>query len=169
MRIFLIGFMGCGKSTIGKMLAEKLNYAFTDLDLEIEAAENRSITDIFKEEGEEAFRDLEAHFIADISKKENVVVACGGGTPCFGNNMSIMNDSGHTIYLELREDELLKRLRDGREKRPLIENLTEDGLKPYIETTLSKRMPFYLQARTVLDTNEKSVQEIIEEIQRLFP
>ena len=94
MRIFMIGFMGCGKSTIGKMVAKEMNYTFIDLDREIEAAENRSITDIFKEDGEKAFRAIEAQFIIDISQKEKVIIACGGGTPCFGNNMSIMNMKG---------------------------------------------------------------------------
>ncbi len=164
----MIGFMGCGKSTIGKMVAKEMNYTFIDLDREIEAAENRSITDIFKEDGEKAFRAIEAQFIIDISQKEKVIIACGGGTPCFGNNMSIMNESGYTIYLELKENELFKRLNDGKEKRPLIANLTVDEVRAYIQRTLTARMPFYLQARTKLDVNEKDTREITEDIQRLF-
>ena len=164
-----MGFMGCGKSTIGKLLAKKMSYAFIDVDQQIENNEGRSITDIFKLQGEEHFRDIEAELITELSKSKNTVIACGGGTPCFGNNMSVMNDSGYTVYLELNENELFTRLNNEKDNRPLITDLNEDKLKAYIQKTLSKRMPFYLQAQEVINANIKNVPEITEDILRLLP
>ncbi|PCH92019.1 MAG: shikimate kinase, partial [Bacteroidetes bacterium] len=114
-------------------------------------------------------RDIEAELITELSKSKNTVIACGGGTPCFGNNMSVMNDSGYTVYLELNENELFTRLNNEKDNRPLITDLNEDKLKAYIQKTLSKRMPFYLQAQEVINANIKNVPEITEDILRLLP
>lgn len=108
--IFLIGFMGCGKSTLGRALSKQTGIELIDLDHYIERRFHRSITDIFAIEGETRFRDLERRMLEETGEFENVVIACGGGTPCFGNNMEFMNSHGTTVYLEASEERLLDRL-----------------------------------------------------------
>lgn len=144
--IFLIGFMGCGKSTLGRALSAASGKQFIDLDNYIEQRFHSNIRDIFATRGEDGFRDLERRMLEEVSEFEDVIVACGGGTPCFFNNMERMNSTGLTIWLTATDDTLLRRLRLGRLRRPLIANMNDDELCAYISEALTKREPYYSQA-----------------------
>lgn len=144
--IFLIGYMGSGKSTLGRALARRLGMEFIDLDQYIEGRYHASVTDIFAARGEEGFRDLERRMLAEVSGFEDVIVACGGGTPCFFDNMEVMNAAGLTVLLDTQLDTLHRRLLAGRAKRPLIAALTDEELRAFITEALAKRMPHYSRA-----------------------
>lgn len=160
--IFLIGFMGSGKSTLGNALGRATGCRFIDLDNYIECRYHANVRDIFASRGEEGFRDLEHRMLEEVSQFEDVVVACGGGTPCFRGNMDIMNRSGLTIMLEASIDTLHARLKLGRKRRPLIAAMTDDELLAYIRQALDKRMPFYSQAQATFDANELDDKEMIK-------
>ncbi|SMC78882.1 shikimate kinase [Pedobacter africanus] len=151
MRIFLIGFMGSGKSTMGKKLATKLGYDFIDLDHEIEKQIGTSISDYFGSHGEAAFRELESQSLKNFAYPQNAVVATGGGTPCFFDNMDWMNASGTSMYIEMPPAALAKRLEGGKEKRPLLRDLDEAGMIAFIESKLSERESFYKRATIIIN------------------
>jgi len=146
-RIFLIGYMGSGKSTIGKLLAEKLGYSFIDMDTHIEEKHFKTVSQIFAEKGETEFRLLEQQCLHEVSEFENVVISTGGGAPCFFDNMHYMNIHGLTIYLKFTSAELAKRLEASQaNKRPILANLKGKELREFIADALSKRELFYKQA-----------------------
>ena len=148
--IVLLGFPGSGKSTVGRRLARKLGMAFIDLDLYIEEKYHTSVPLLFKRYGESAFRALEYAALCDVLAKEGVVIATGGGTPCYGDAMVKINARAHSIYLKLTEDQLVERLLHSKKKRPLTDSLSELELRAYVHETLVKREPFYFQAHEVL-------------------
>ena len=152
-RIILIGFMGAGKTTIGRQLALALGLQFYDLDWYIEMRYHKKVSEIFAEEGEEYFRDLERRMLHEVAEFEDVVISCGGGTPCFGDNMQYMNQQAETVYLKLEPEVLAMHLSMGRTVRPLILNKTGDELLSYIKETLKTREPFYTQARHIVDVS----------------
>lgn len=152
-RIILIGFMGAGKTTIGRQLALALGLQFYDLDWYIEMRYHKKVSEIFAEEGEEHFRDLERRMLHEVAEFEDVVISCGGGTPCFGDNMQYMNQQAETVYLKLEPEVLAMHLSMGRTVRPLILNKTGDELLSYIKETLKEREPFYTQARHIVDVS----------------
>lgn len=141
--------MGCGKTTLGRALGAVSSLNFIDLDAHIEAHCHRPIAQVFKEDGEAGFREIEHRMLAELAGKQDVVIACGGGTPCFGDNMDLMNRSGLTIFMDTSREKLISRLRAGRRKRPLIAGLDDVALEAYVDTTLGQRRPFYEQARAV--------------------
>ena len=145
--IFLIGYMGSGKTTLGRGVESRTHIAFIDLDEYIEGKEGKTIKEIFKEEGEVGFRNKERDSLRELSEREDVVVACGGGTPCFYDNMEIMNSRGETIWLDASVEILHRRLKEGRAQRPLIANLSDEELKGYIKESLEKRKPYYRKAK----------------------
>ena len=165
MRIYLIGFMGCGKSTWGKKLSEKLDCTFIDLDKRIETIEGGSVAEVFKLKGEEYFRKLEADVLHSTILEKNAVISCGGGTPCYFDNMEWMRQRGKTVYLNLPAEKLFGRLRTRKEKRPLIANLDDDALKDFIFQKLSEREAFYLQAEFKIDPSEAKPKDIIGLVQ----
>jgi shikimate kinase len=150
MKIFLIGFMGCGKTTLGKKFAKKQGFELVDLDHAIEQATGGTVADYFSVHGEEAFRKLESETLKNYPYAENCVIATGGGTPCFFDNMEWMNSNGTTVYIELSPVSLAKRLEKGMAKRPLLQGLTAKGIVEFIENKLKERSPFYKQARVIL-------------------
>ena len=162
MRIFLIGFMGCGKSTIGKKLAKTLSCKFIDLDKYIEGKTGKSIQQIFKEKGEKYFRVLETESLMEICKSDNLVIATGGGTPCFFDNMQRILDKGICIYLKMEANNLAKRLSKEKSKRPLIENLTEKYLVHFIRKKLVEREVFYNKANHIIQAKNISEKDIIK-------
>mgnify|MGYP000624671198 CR=1 FL=1 len=165
MRIFLIGFMGSGKTTIGKLLADLLSFEFIDTDVYIESQKGSSVSQIFDIEGEEAFRKLETHTLIQLIKKENVVIATGGGMPCFNSNMALINDLGYTFYLYTRTKELTRRLvaSDG-SVRPLLEGLgDEEALRSFIGNKLLERERYYFSSQYLIDCN-KTKEQVVEEI-----
>lgn len=145
--IFLIGYMGCGKSTLGRNLSAATGIRFIDLDHYIEARFHRTIREIFAERGEDGFRELERKMLHEVADFEDIIVACGGGTPCFFDNMEYMNDHGITVMLDTSLDKLHSRLIRGRHKRPLIANKTDEELRLFIVEALQERMPHYNKAQ----------------------
>ena len=165
MKIFFIGFMGTGKTHSGRQLSEKLGIPFFDLDVEIVAHDGKSINEIFAKQGEEYFRLLEKdvlHIIAEYH--ESFVMACGGGTPCYYNNIDYMNKEGISIWLNTPLDTLYTRLINEKEKRPLIKELTNEQLKGYIAKKFSDRKIYYEQASIVIDDEPVLLEKIVEKI-----
>ena len=153
-RIFLIGYMGSGKSTIGKLLAKNAGLQFVDLDLFIEKRHHKSIGQLFTEKGEPGFREIERRALEEVSEFETTVISTGGGAPCFFDNMDLMNRSGLTIYLKVSESKLVNRLHHIKHNRPLIKNKNEEELRLFISENLRKREPFYNQAKLIFDAEE---------------
>lgn len=147
MRIFLIGYMGSGKSSIGKKLAAKLKMKFIDLDNLIEIQQKKTINKIFYSEGEEAFREYEKNALYSLKNEKNVVVATGGGTPCFYDNIHWMNKMGETIFFDIPVNYLIDRISASKKVRPLISGLTGDKLINYVNNSLRKRLPFYEKSK----------------------
>ena len=165
--IFIIGFMGSGKSTLGRALARATGRQFIDLDSYIEQRFHANVRDIFAARGEQGFRDIERRMLHEVSEFENVIVACGGGTPCFFDNMEVMNSRGTTVMLETSHQKLLTRLKMGRHRRPLIANMTDEELEAYIQSALDSRMPFYSLASESFSGNElDSADEIERSVKR---
>ncbi len=168
-RIFLIGYMGSGKTTIGKLLAEKLHYSFVDMDSHIEEKQFKSVSQIFGELGEEKFRLLEQQYLHEVAEFEDVVISTGGGAPCFFDNMDYMNSRGITVYLQLSAAELAERLESSHaNKRPLLADRKGEELRQFIAEGLDKREPFYLRATfSVSGTIEETVHEMVKKTYEL--
>lgn len=164
-RIFLIGYMGVGKTTIGKELAEKLNLPFVDTDLFIEDRCRKKITDIFVEKGEKNFREIEKKNLQEIIHRwENIIVSTGGGIPCFSNNMKLMNASGITIYLKIATELLIERLINMKSVRPLIKDKSPEEIKCFVADNLVEREPFYNQASIIFPINKLTMDDIIKSL-----
>ena len=171
-RIILIGYMGAGKTTVGKALAAELGVPFYDLDWYITMRYRKSVPEIFAERGEEGFRDLERRMLHEAAEFEDVVLSCGGGTPCFFDNMEYMNSLADTIYLKADPDVLAMHLKMGKGRRPLIEGKTPEELEAYIHESLQVREPFYKQAKYTLDVslleNFTKIQESVRLIREML-
>ena len=152
--LVLLGFPGSGKSTVGRRLARKLGVAFLDLDRYIEEKYHTSVPLLFQKYGEPAFRALEYAALCEVLAQDDVVIATGGGTPCYGDAMAKINARARSIYLKLTEDELVERLLQSRKRRPLTDSLSEPELRAYVRETLAKREPYYRQAHTVWTPEE---------------
>lgn len=166
MKYFLIGFMGTGKSYWGKLWSQAKGLSFYDLDEEIEKAEGKKVTEIFNEKDEKYFRAKEKQILHTFFEKENFILSCGGGTPCFFNNMEKMNEQGVTIYLKTDIDELVKRLSAEKEIRPLIKEVKDELLKDFILQKLNDREPFYQKAMYHFNTAYLSVENFKKIIRR---
>ncbi len=168
MRIYLVGYMGCGKSTIGRKVAEKLGISFVDLDKYIEERYFKSVPVIFAEEGEERFREKERTSLLEVSQFENVVVGTGGGAPCFFDNMEVMNNNGVTVYIAPDTDVLAARLLKSKTERPLIFGKSREELISFINDALLKRAPFYEKAKIIISgENNLDPQLVIDKIRQL--
>nr|WP_320118182.1 shikimate kinase [uncultured Marinifilum sp.] len=168
MRIFLVGYMGSGKSRWGKMIAEYFNYRFIDLDTLIEERENASIPQIFSKHKESGFRKLETEALHSIGNTENTIVATGGGAPCFANNMEIMNKLGITLYIEGSPELLRDRITSSKTERPLVKNFTPDELLQYIQEHLNSRLPFYNQAQYKIVSGNLELNNFIDLLKPLI-
>lgn len=156
--------MGCGKTTLGKKLANKLAYAFVDLDHEIETKINMTIAEYFAKNGENAFRKLERDILQGFEYQENTVVSTGGGMPCFFDNLAWMNKNGTTVYIKMDAKALSKRLEGGKDQRPLLKDLDETGMIHFIETKLAEREPFYNQAKIIVNGVNLSAEKLINDL-----
>lgn len=166
---FLLGLMGSGKTWWGTRLAERLNRSFVDLDEQIESGEGLSINEIFEQVGEPGFRQLERDYLQGLAAEPTLVVATGGGTPCFFDNLAWMNANGITIYLKTPVSLLCNRLLTARETRPLLHGIPEHQLQVHLEHLLERREPFYLQAHITLDqTGEMDFLSLLEAKIRTF-
>jgi shikimate kinase len=154
MNIFLIGFMGSGKSHWGGIWAEREGLTFYDLDIEIERDFGLSITDIFEKEGEEKFRELEKKHLRNFENKRNFVLACGGGTPCFSENMGWMKSQGKVYYLKAEPELIFQQLMNETEKRPIVKNVKPSELLSFIQKKLEERDPYYSQADVIMNVEE---------------
>ncbi len=152
-RIIIVGYMGSGKTTVGKALAQELNMTFYDLDWYIESRMHKTVPQIFAEKGEEGFRKIEHNMLHELAEFENVIISCGGGTPCFFDNMDYMNEQDDTLYLQATPDVLYGHLKMGRTERPLLKDKTSEEMQTYIKEQLEKREPFYSKAKYKLDVN----------------
>jgi shikimate kinase len=159
--IYIIGFMGSGKTTIGRELALKLNWSFTDLDKKIEEYAGKSIPEIFSQKGEGFFREIETKVLESQRTVVDTVISTGGGTPCHGDNMKFMLDTGLTIYLKLSPAELETRLSDSRGERPLIMNLDKGDLKIFIERKLADREKWYDRSEIIIGGINPDIDQIV--------
>ncbi|MFN0212697.1 MAG: shikimate kinase [Saprospiraceae bacterium] len=152
--VFLLGFMGCGKTHWGQLLAEKIHLPFLDLDDLISQKTGGSISQIFAEKGESDFRLLEREALRSLEGYSSSVIATGGGTPCFFDNIIWMNSVGTTIYLKTPPTLLAKRLRHEKEFRPLLSEVKDADLQAFIEKKMEEREPYYVRAKLLLEQNE---------------
>lgn len=162
--IILIGYMCVGKTTIGKELAKHRGQMFYDLDWYIEERFRKRVPQIFAEEGEEAFRKKERNMLHEVAEFENVVVSCGGGTPCFFDNIDYMNQAAEVIYLKASPETILSHLKISKGKRPLLEGMSPEELQTFVTDQIQTREDFYLRARHVVDVD---VLDSAEKINRL--
>jgi shikimate kinase len=162
MTIFLVGYMGCGKSTLGKKLAHNLKHDFIDLDSYIEEQEGRTIKEIFADDGEDYFRKLERVYLHRVIDTENVVISVGGGTPCFFDNMEQMNEYGMTVYINMHPKALIPRLQLSEAFRPLIAEMEGEVLLDYVYKTLREREGFYHKAQKVVTGYNLSAKKLQE-------
>ena len=163
--VYLIGYMGAGKSTITKLLANELHLPFYDTDQEIEKNEKRSVSEIFKKDGELHFRMLETELLKTIN--QNSIIACGGGLPIHNNNMGLINSKGISIYLKASNNCLLNQLKNEKKNRPLINNKTDEELEVFIRNKLQNRSPFYNLANHTILVDDKSTEEVLREVNSL--
>lgn len=164
-RIFLIGYMGAGKTTLGKALAHEMNLPFVDLDWYTEERFHRSIRELFAERGEDAFRQLERNMLHEVGEFEDLIISTGGGTPCFFDNIDYMNRCGQTVFLEVHPDILFRRLRVATRQRPILQGKSEEELREFICQALQQRLPYYEQARYRFDAGQlESRHQIAESV-----
>lgn len=161
-RIFLTGYMGAGKTTLGKALARHLRVAFIDLDWYIEERFHKTMGELFAERGEAGFRELERNMLHEAGEFEDVVISTGGGAPCFFDNMDYMNRTGQTVFLDVRPGVLFRRLRVAKQQRPILQGKKDDELLAFIEEALARRAPFYTQARYRFCADELEDRDQIE-------
>ena len=167
-RIFLVGYMGCGKTTLGRAFAKATGLSFIDLDWYIEERAHRTISQLFSEEGEEGFRRLERRMLHEVAEFEDVVVACGGGTPCFSDNMDYMEQAGTTVFLDASQDVLFRRLRIASAGRPLLKGKSDTELREIIASGVESRMKWYGKAKFHIDASRlENRPQIAQTVQAL--
>lgn len=166
MRIYLIGYMGCGKSTLGKKLAKHAGLQFIDMDHYIEKRNCKTVPQIFAEDGETEFRKKERKALEELSEFSDVVIATGGGAPCFFDNVDLMNQTGKTIYLNIDPKILASRLMKSKTERPLIKGKSKKELVDFIDETLKKRNAFYSQAHYQITQPNVNLDEVMKMIQQ---
>ena len=160
-RIFIVGYMGSGKTTVGKRLAELLSLSFVDLDAFIENKHRKTVSVLFAENGEDGFRKIENRVLHEVAEFEDVVISTGGGTPCFSNNMEMMNRTGVTIYLKACPEDLANHLLASKTVRPLIAGKSKEELIPFIAEHLAHRECYYSKAQIVYHTDHLITKEEI--------
>ncbi|WP_346710689.1 shikimate kinase [Phocaeicola salanitronis] len=171
-RVYLIGYMGSGKTTLGKAFAQAAHLQFIDLDWYIEERMHKAIKDLFAERGEEGFRQVERNMLHEAGEFENVVIAAGGGTPCFFDNIDYMNRTGETVFLNASFEALFRRLKVAKSKRPLLSGKTDEELKEVIRNGLAERMAFYGKAKhwfpsDYLESREQ-ISESVEQLKKML-
>ena len=161
MRVFLIGYMASGKTTAAKKLAKKLEVEFVDLDKEITKSAGMSIPEIFKIKGEQGFRKLERKELRNWINKDNYVMACGGGTPCFFESMDEMNAAGVTIYLQMTAKAVVDRVQSAKEERPILKGLSEEKMLSKVAFQIEKREAFYSRAEWKINGVNLDIDELV--------
>lgn len=167
--IFLVGYMACGKTTLGRPLAKALGYDFIDLDFFIEQRFRMPVDRLFAERGEEWFRKTEASVLREVGEFDNVVVSCGGGTPCFYSNMEYMNSRGISVWIRTSVPCTVRRLLSARRVRPLAQGKTPEELREFVETHLDSRIQFYSLAKVGFEGDElENRKEISQSVAKLL-
>ena len=161
-RIILIGYMGSGKTTVGKALSKETGMMFYDLDWYIESRMHKTVAQIFAERGEEGFRKIEYNMLHEVAEFEDVIISCGGGTPCFFDNIDYLNGQGDVCYLKATPEVLYKHLLMGKVERPLIKGKSPEELIKFITEQVGKREEFYTKARYTLDVSLMDSSEKIK-------
>ncbi|MDB4656222.1 shikimate kinase [Flavobacteriales bacterium] len=161
MKVFLLGYMASGKTTAAKKLAKKLDVEFVDLDKEVVRSEGMSIPEIFKIKGELGFRKLERRELRKWINKDNYVMACGGGTPCYFESMDEMNAAGVTIYLQMTAKAVVDRVQTAKEERPILKGLSEDKMLKKVAFQIEKRDPFYTRAEWTINGVNLDIDELV--------
>lgn len=171
-RIILVGYMGAGKTTVGKALSKALDYPFYDLDWYIESRMRKKVSEIFAERGEEGFRLIEHNMLHEVAEFENVIISCGGGTPCFFDNIDYMNQQGDVVYLKATPEVLYNHLLMSKNDRPLLKGKSPEELIAFIREQLERREPFYSKARYTLDVSlmddYEKIKITIEQLRELL-
>ena len=171
-RIFLIGYMGAGKTTLGKAFSRELGLTFIDLDWYIEERFHKTVQQLFSERGEQGFRELEQKMLHEVAEFEDVVISAGGGTPCFFDNMDYMNACGDTVFLQVEPEVLFRRLKVAKQQRPLLANKSDEELMNFICEALQKRHPFYSQAKLLFRADEledkSQIQTSVDSLRKLL-
>jgi len=171
-RIILIGYMGAGKTTIGRALAKELGLQFYDLDWYIENRRRKTVPQIFAEVGEEGFRKIEHNMLHEVAEFEDVVISCGGGTPCFFDNIDYMNQQAKVVYLHCEPEVLRGHLLMGKTERPLLKGKSPEELTGFIKEQLKQREPFYAKARYTLDVtlmdNFEKIKITVDKLKELI-
>ena len=164
--------MGSGKTTVGRALAKEIGMPFYDLDWYIESRMRKKISQIFAERGEEGFRKIECNMLHEVAEFEDVVISCGGGTPCFFDNIDYLNQQAQVVYLRCEPEVLHKHLLMGKGDRPLLKGKTPDELITFIRQQLESREPYYNKARYILDVslmdNTEKIKITIEKLRELL-
>ncbi len=161
-RIIIVGYMGSGKTTVGKALSKATGLPFYDLDWYIESRMRKTVPQIFAERGEEGFRKIEHNMLHEVAEFEDVIISCGGGTPCFFDNIDYLNGQGQVVYLKADPEVLYKHLLMGKTERPLLKGKTPEELIAFIREQLQTREPYYTKAHHTLDV---SLMDNYEKIQ----
>ncbi|MDO4310010.1 MAG: shikimate kinase [Prevotella sp.] len=171
-RIIIVGYMGAGKTTVGKALARELGLQFYDLDWYIESRQHKTVPQIFAERGEDGFRRIEHNMLHEVAEFEDVVISCGGGTPCFFDNIDYMNAQGDVVYLKADPEVLYRHLLMGKTERPLLKGKSPEELVAFITEQLARREPFYTKARHTLDVslmdNYEKIKISVERLRELL-
>ena len=162
--IVLVGFPGAGKTSVGKILARKMELDFLDLDQEIESHYHTSIPIFFQKFGEELFRKVENEILQKLLQEDNIVLSTGGGAPCFHNAISLINEKATSVYLRLSLESLFIRLTQSKKKRPLVTQLTSEELRMYIENTLKIREPIYQQAHIITKGESVNIEALVKQL-----
>lgn len=163
-RIVLIGYMYSGKSTFGSKIAKRLNYEFVDLDKAIEQKYHYTVEDIFAKFSEDIFRQIEKDMLKEVLKKEHIVIASGGGTPCFNNNMRLIKQEAISLYLQMSAEQLFSRMSVSKKPRPMLSCIAKDKRLEFIKQSLKQREKYYLKADIVVDGFNPNVDKTVEEI-----
>lgn len=164
MLVYIVGYMGTGKTTIGQTISARLGYAFLDLDSFIEEKYKLTIVSFFNKFDEEIFRKVESETLKDTTRLTDTVIATGGGTPCFFDNMDLINQNGVSVYLKNPVEILYERLTSSKKKRPLLVGKTSPAIMDYIREQLAFREPFYLKSKIIADCNDLNMDELIHSI-----
>ncbi len=171
-RIILVGYMGSGKTTVGKALSKETGMMFYDLDWYIESRMRKTVSQIFAEKGEEGFRKIEYNMLHEVAEFEDVIISCGGGTPCFFDNMDYMNQQAQVVYLHCEPEVLRSHLLMGKTERPLLKGKSPDELLSFIQEQLTYREQFYTKARYTLDVtlmdNYEKIKITVEKLKELL-
>ena len=167
-RIIIIGYMGAGKTTLGWALSKILGFRFYDLDWYIETRMHKTIAQIFEERGEDGFRIIERNMLHEVAEFENVIIACGGGTPCFFDNMEYLNKQGETIYMNATADIICQHLNISRNVRPLLKDKSEDEVKAFVKKQIEERDIYYKQAKHIIKVhlmdNRKKINAMAKQL-----